>query len=344
MTDAERMACIEAWSSGSWGDRLGEIVRICIAVEKAVSRPTAPTTQEPVATHDVGSGGYSVLDCPHCLRTIHIKTAHPPAPTTQEPVAWAIWAVSPEGAASFVSARTRKSNMAAFGHYDSALYAHPPTPTTQEPVAWQYRWTNPGNRALQPDEMLEWKSIEHPNWQTLQQEIADLEAYRYDGKPCYEVRKLFAHPPTPTRINVRCETEDSVGSTYLTPFAVDIEDDGSTTVCVKAWPNQSAPTTQEPVAWRLLTKQWPTIQDEDYRYIPYVHGMTQNDGWLPLYASPPAPTTPQSASVFGGSYQADGYIISRFTTTAGAERVLFEFKEPKGMLHIFTPEEIKVKP
>ena len=67
-----------------------------------------------------------------------------------------------------------------------------------EPVAWQYRWTNPGNRALQPDEMLEWKPIEHPNWQTLQQEIADLEAYRYDGKPCYEVRKLFAHPSAPT--------------------------------------------------------------------------------------------------------------------------------------------------
>ena len=56
------------------------------------------------------------------------------------------------------------------------------------------------------------------------------------------------------------------------------------------------------------------------------------------------PTTPQSASVFGGSYQADGYIISRFTTTAGAERVVFEFNEPKGMLHIFTPEQIEVKP
>ena len=46
MTDAERMACIEAWSSGSWGDRLGEIVRICIAVEKAVSHPPAPTQRE----------------------------------------------------------------------------------------------------------------------------------------------------------------------------------------------------------------------------------------------------------------------------------------------------------
>jgi len=54
---------------------------------------------------------------------------------------------------------------------------------------------------------------------------------------------LYTHPPAPTRINVRCETEDGIGSTYLTPFAVDIEDDGSTTVCVKAWPNQSASTT-----------------------------------------------------------------------------------------------------
>jgi len=45
MTDAERMACIEAWSSGSWGDRLGEIVRICIAVEQA---PTTPLTDEEI--------------------------------------------------------------------------------------------------------------------------------------------------------------------------------------------------------------------------------------------------------------------------------------------------------
>ena len=66
----------------------------------------------------------------------------------QEPVAWAIWAVSPEGAASFVSARTRKSNMAAFGHYDSALYAHPPAPTTQEPVAW--RWSESGEKRWFP--------------------------------------------------------------------------------------------------------------------------------------------------------------------------------------------------
>ena len=48
MTDEDRMACIEAWSSHSWGDRLGEVVRICIAVEKAANPqpkavpPTAP--------------------------------------------------------------------------------------------------------------------------------------------------------------------------------------------------------------------------------------------------------------------------------------------------------------
>ena len=45
MNDAERMACIEAWSSGSWGDRLGEILRICIAVEQA---PTTPLTDEQI--------------------------------------------------------------------------------------------------------------------------------------------------------------------------------------------------------------------------------------------------------------------------------------------------------
>ena len=61
------------------------------------------------------------------------------------------------------------------------------------------------------------------------------------------------------------------------------------------------------------------------------------------YTHPPAPTTPQPARKIGGSYQADGYIISRFTTTAGAERVVFEFNEPKGMLHIFTPEQIEEK-
>ena len=35
LTDEQRNDCIEAWSSQGWGDRLGEVVRICIAIERA---------------------------------------------------------------------------------------------------------------------------------------------------------------------------------------------------------------------------------------------------------------------------------------------------------------------
>ena len=34
MTADEIMECIEAWSSGAWGDRFGEVVRICMDVAK----------------------------------------------------------------------------------------------------------------------------------------------------------------------------------------------------------------------------------------------------------------------------------------------------------------------
>lgn len=42
----------------------------------------------------------------------------------------------------------------------------------------------------------------------------------------------------------------------------------------------------------------------------------------------------------GGSYQANGFIVARFKTRAGLERVVFEFEEPKGMLHIFSTDQI----
>jgi len=35
LTDEQRNDRIEAWSSQGWGDRLGEVVRICIAIERA---------------------------------------------------------------------------------------------------------------------------------------------------------------------------------------------------------------------------------------------------------------------------------------------------------------------
>ena len=76
---------------------------------------------------------------------------------------------------------------------------------------------------------------------------------------------------------------------------------------------------------------WPSVETDAYKAAAA----------LREYAAMLKPT---EARKIGGSYQADGYIISRFTTTAGAERVVFEFNEPKGMLHIFTPEQIEVKP
>jgi len=74
VTDAERMACIEAWSLGSWGDRLGEVVRICIAIEKLVGEP-APDAQ-PIgwltlaAMRALNSGGSLKGTAPvHCKKS-----------------------------------------------------------------------------------------------------------------------------------------------------------------------------------------------------------------------------------------------------------------------------------
>lgn len=49
----------------------------------------------------------------------------------------------------------------------------------------------------------------------------------------------------------------------------------------------------------------------------------------------------EPARKIGGSYQANGFIVARFKTIAGLERVVFEFAEPKGMLHIFSADQIE---
>lgn len=43
----------------------------------------------------------------------------------------------------------------------------------------------------------------------------------------------------------------------------------------------------------------------------------------------------------GGSYQATGTIAGSFKTVAGEQRYVFEFDEPKGMLHIFGPSQVE---
>lgn len=63
-----------------------------------------------------------------------------------------------------------------------------------EPVLWQYRWTNPSGDPHQ-EPQTDWKQVE-PTWnQTVQQKCDELLAYRFGGKPTYEVRGLYASPP-----------------------------------------------------------------------------------------------------------------------------------------------------
>lgn len=68
----------------------------------------------------------------------------------------------------------------------------------QGPVEWQYRWTNPGDNPNASEDELAWKPIEPKLGQTHEQRLAGLKAYRYGGKPCYEVRPLYAHPAPAT--------------------------------------------------------------------------------------------------------------------------------------------------
>jgi hypothetical protein len=85
---------------------------------------------------------------------------------------------------------------AALAAIDAAL-SHPETrqPEPVPVVLWQYRWTNPENYPAQDESALAWKPVEHPHWQSLDDRLSELRAYRFDGKPCYEVRSLYAAPP-----------------------------------------------------------------------------------------------------------------------------------------------------
>lgn len=48
------------------------------------------------------------------------------------------------------------------------------------------------------------------------------------------------------------------------------------------------------------------------------------------------------AKKVGGSYQAEGTIVSTFATLAGETRHVFEFDQPAGMLHIFGPGQVEI--
>lgn len=50
---------------------------------------------------------------------------------------------------------------------------------------------------------------------------------------------------------------------------------------------------------------------------------------------------PYRARKVGGSYNAYGTVVCEFTTLGGKERVVFEFDEPAGMLHIFDVKQVE---
>lgn len=50
------------------------------------------------------------------------------------------------------------------------------------------------------------------------------------------------------------------------------------------------------------------------------------------------------ARKIGGSYQALGTVVAEFITRRRVKRVVFEFDEPAGMLHIFSPEQVVADP
>jgi len=63
------------------------------------------------------------------------------------------------------------------------------------PVAlWQYRWTNPGDHPHPDANDLAWKEVRvrEGSMQTMEQRINELRAYRYNDRPSYEVRALYA--------------------------------------------------------------------------------------------------------------------------------------------------------
>ena len=69
---------------------------------------------------------------------------------------------------------------------------------------------------------------------------------------------------------------------------------------------------------------------------------------LPL--QPPSPLRPGyvsglvRAEKVGGSYQAKGQIVATFNTAhTGETRHVFEFDEPRGMLHIFGPAQVAIE-
>jgi dCMP deaminase len=74
---------------------------------------------------------------------------------------------------------------------------------------------------------------------------------------------------------------------------------------------------------------------------PATHGqlMKPQDLTVQKWSAVPG-FVPWRAKKVGGSYQAEGYVVSEFETLAGAKRYVFEFDLMTGVLHIFNDSQV----
>ncbi len=90
-----------------------------------------------------------------------------------------------------------------------------------EAVRYEYRWLNPANNPGDQTEAMEWKLVElrNPYTDTMQSRVRELESYRYNGKPVYEVRALYTRPQQAAQVpltdeEIREACKDIWGSDY----------------------------------------------------------------------------------------------------------------------------------
>ena len=74
------------------------------------------------------------------------------------------------------------------------------------------------------------------------------------------------------------------------------------------------------------------LRDEEHRKI---------QGDAPAVVAPFNMQPGDRAMKYGGTFQAEGTVVATFTTLAGEVRHVFEFDSPKGMLHIYTPNQLR---
>ena len=57
---------------------------------------------------------------------------------------------------------------------------------------WEFRWLNPANKQIVAPSELAWKTVNSKGMRSEKEVLEDLKTYRYQGKPVYELRPLFA--------------------------------------------------------------------------------------------------------------------------------------------------------